>query len=118
MPPGTARAVRRCGQDARTGADAGRVDAARAALRALGVYGPVSVLHWSGKKLPYVDNLATLVVCEDPGEVPAGELMRVLRPFGALVVKQDGKWTATVKPQLPGTDQWNSRCTDCSGLGW
>jgi len=86
--------------------DAGRVETARAAIRELGVYGPVSVTHWNGKKLPYVDNLATLVVCEDPGAVPPGELVRVLRPFGATVVKRDGKWTATVKPQLPGTDQW------------
>ncbi len=86
--------------------DAERVETARAAIRALGVYGPVSVIHWSGKKLPYVDNLATLVVCEDAGAVPPGELMRVLRPFGAAVVKQDGKWTVTFKPQLPDTDQW------------
>ncbi|MHC4177869.1 MAG: outer membrane protein assembly factor BamB family protein [Planctomycetota bacterium] len=87
-------------------ADAKRVETARAAIRAIGVYGPVSVMHWSGKKLPYVDNLATLVVCEDSGAVPAGELMRVLRPYGAAAVKRGGKWTVTVKPQLPGTDQW------------
>jgi outer membrane protein assembly factor BamB len=87
-------------------ADAKRVDTARAAIRALGVYGPVSIMHWSGKRLPYVDNLATLVVCEDPDAVPAGELLRVLRPHGAAVVKRDGKWTVTVKPQLQGTDEW------------
>jgi len=87
-------------------ADAKRVDAARTAIRATGVYGPVSIIRWSGKRLPYVDNLATLVVCEDPGAVPPGELTRVLRPYGAAVVKRDGKWTVTVKPQLQGTDQW------------
>jgi len=67
-------------------ADAKRVEAAREAIRASGVYGPVSVLHWSGngKRLPYVDNLATLVVCEDSGTVPAEELMRVVRPHGAF----------------------------------
>jgi protein-L-isoaspartate O-methyltransferase len=37
------------------------VERARAAIRVTGQYGPVSVIHWSGKKLPYVDNLATLV---------------------------------------------------------
>ncbi|MFC1596328.1 PQQ-binding-like beta-propeller repeat protein [Planctomycetota bacterium] len=87
-------------------ADAKRVETARAAIRASGVYGPVSVIHWSGKKLPYVDNLATLVVCEDADAVPPGELTRVLRPYGAAVVRRDGKLTVTVKPQLPGTDQW------------
>lgn len=87
-------------------ADAERVEAARATICERGVYGPVSVMRWDGKKLPYTDNLATMVVCEDPGAVPPSELTRVLRPFGAMVVKRDGKWTATVKPQLPGTDQW------------
>ena len=64
-------------------ADAKRVETARAAIRASGVYGPVSVVPWNGKRLPYVDNLATLVVCEDAGAVPADELLRVLRPHGA-----------------------------------
>lgn len=87
-------------------ADAKGVERARAAILAAGLYGPVSVINWSGKKLPYVDNLASLVVCEDAGAVPPGELMRVLRPHGAAVVKRDGKWTVTVKPQLQGTDEW------------
>jgi len=87
-------------------ADAGRVERARAAIRALGLYGPVSVLHWSGKKLPHVNNLASCVVCENPEAVPPGELTRVLRPQGALVVQRDGRWTAAVKPRLQGTDQW------------
>jgi len=86
--------------------DAERVETARAAIRAAGKYGPVSVMHYGGKTLPYVDNLATLVVCEDAGVIEPGELMRVLRPFGALAVKQDGRWTVTFKPQLSGTDQW------------
>jgi len=86
--------------------DAGRVERARAAIRALGVYGPVSVIQWNGKKLPYVDNLATLVVCENPDVVPPDELTRVLRPHGAAALKRDGTWTVTVKPQVQGTDQW------------
>jgi len=86
--------------------DAKRVETARAVIRAAGRYGPVSVLHWNGEKLPYVDNLATLVVCEDAGVAAKGELLRVLRPHGALAVKRDGKWTVTVKPRLKGADEW------------
>ncbi len=86
--------------------DSARVAAARAAIRARGFYGQVSILHWRGERLPYVDSLATLVVCEDPDVVPRAELMRVLRPHGALALKRNGAWTVTVKPQLPGTDQW------------
>ena len=37
--------------------DAKRVETARAAIRASGVYGPVSVMHWGGKRLPYVDTV-------------------------------------------------------------
>jgi outer membrane protein assembly factor BamB len=87
-------------------ADAKRVERARAAIRETGQYGPVSVIHYSGKKLPYVDNLASAVVCEGAGAVAAVEIMRVLRPFGAALVKRDGRWTVTVKPQLQGTDEW------------
>jgi len=86
--------------------DAKRVEMARAAIRTTGLYGPVSVIHWRGKKLPYVDNLASLVVCEDGGGAAPGELMRVVRPHGAVVVKRDGKWTVAFKPQLQGTDEW------------
>lgn len=86
-------------------ADAKRVETARKTIRDLGLYGQVSILPWSAKKLPYVDNLATLVVCEDAA-VPTEELMRVVRPFGALAVKRDGKWTVSSKPQLSGADQW------------
>jgi len=86
--------------------DAKRVETARSAIRASGAYGPVSVIHWSGGRLPYVDNLATLVVCEDAGVVRAEELVRVLRPHGVAAVKRDGRWTVTIKPQLEGTDEW------------
>lgn len=86
--------------------DAQQVAAAREVIRARGLYGPVSVMRWSNDRLPYVDNLATMVVCQDPAAIPLEELMRVLRPFGSLVVKRDGEWTARVKPQMPGTDQW------------
>ncbi len=84
----------------------GQVEAARATIRDAGVYGPVSVIQWDGTRLPYVDNLATLVVCGNVGAIPESELLRVVRPHGAVVSKRDGKWTATIKPQLPGTDEW------------
>jgi outer membrane protein assembly factor BamB len=86
-------------------ADAKNVELARAAIRERGLYGPVSVMRWSGQKLPYVDNLATLVVCED-GAVSRSEIMRVLRPHGTAVVKRDGKWTVTIKAKPAGIDEW------------
>ena len=87
-------------------ADAKRVTAARNSIDAKGMYGAVSVVPWSGERLPYVDNLVTLVVCEDPKALPRKEIMRVLRPHGAVVVKRNGEWTAKFKPAQPGTDEW------------
>lgn len=92
--------------------DHAAVEAARETIRSLDLYGPVSIIEWDGKRLPYVDNLATMVVCEQPDQVPEGELLRVVRPFGSLVVKRDGQWSATVKPQTPGTDQWEQHFHD------
>jgi len=86
--------------------DAKNVDTARATIRSLGLYGPVSVIRWSGKKLPYVDNLATLVVCEDGNAVPSDEIMRALRPLGAAAVKRDGKWAVMIKPRPENIDEW------------
>ncbi|MCL4201311.1 MAG: PQQ-binding-like beta-propeller repeat protein [Pirellulaceae bacterium] len=86
--------------------DAERVETARGTIRARGLYGPVSIIHWSQRKLPYVDNLATLVVCDEPNAIAVDELLRILRPHGALAMKRDGKWTVSVKPPLAGTDDW------------
>ena len=82
---------------------------ARATLRARGVYGPVSVEAFDGKRLPYTDNLVNLVVAEDLGNVPAGEVMRVLAPGGVAYVKADGAWTKTVKPRPDDIDDCLTR---------
>ena len=93
-------------------ADAGNVEKARAHIRSLGKYGPVSADTFDGRHLPYAANLVNLVVSEDLGEVPMAEVMRVLCPNGVAYVKrpQPGKaepqWTKTVKPRPKGIDEW------------
>ena len=82
------------------------VEKARAAIRSSGLYGPVSVNLFDGKRLPYVDNLANLIVVEDPGQVPMAEIMRALAPLGVACVKQNGTWTKTVKPWPASIDEW------------
>ena len=88
------------------------VKTARETLRALGLYGPVSVMQLSGKKLPHADNLATLVVCEDHGVVPMNEIMRVVRPLGAVAIKRKGEWTAKIKPFPADIDEWQQHYGD------
>ena len=68
-------------------------------MQSLGIYGQVTIDRLSGNRLPYVDNLANLVVAEDLGAVAMDEVMRVLAPNGVAYVKRDGKWT---KADIPG----------------
>jgi len=83
------------------------VDRARAHIRSLGLYGPVSVEHWQGDYLPYADNLVNLVVAESLGKLPMAEVMRVLVPLGLAYVKgTDGRWQKTAKSWPKEIDAW------------
>ncbi len=83
--------------------DTSACDAARTYIQSQGLYGAVSVVPYDGKHLPYVDNLAALVVVDDQA-VPMAEVMRVLRPLGAAVVKD--KDEVIVKPWPKEYDEW------------
>jgi len=95
--------------------DAQAVQTARDYIRKLGIYGPVSVDIFDGKRLPYVDNLVNLVVAEDAGNVPEAELMRVLAPGGTLYTKKDGRWNRTIKSRPKNIDEWTHFLHDASG---
>ena len=82
--------------------DAENVAQARAHLRSLNLYGPVSVATYDGKTLPYGDNIVNLIVANTLGSVSTEEAMRVLAPLGAMVV--GGK--KTVKPWPKDIDDW------------
>ena len=82
--------------------DAEAVAGARKAFLAKGVYGPVAVMHWTGKGLPYADNLVNLLVAADLGDVAMDEVRRVLAPGGVAMVA--GK--KTVKPRPDTIDEW------------
>ena len=116
-------------------ADAASVEKARAHIRGLGLYGPVSVDRAPCSPLPYADNLVNLLVVDGPasaGGASAGagldltEAFRVLAPGGAICVPADsgpaapaglaaagfgevrtaGAWTAAVKPRPAEMDEW------------
>jgi len=96
--------------------DAAKVAAAREAIRRKGLYGPVSVARFDGKRLPYADNLVNLVVAEDLADVPKEEVMRVLAPGGAVCRKTGGAWKrTTVKPRPEQMDEWTHYYHDASG---
>ncbi|MHC4251483.1 MAG: class I SAM-dependent methyltransferase, partial [Planctomycetota bacterium] len=60
--------------------DPARLAGARAHIRERGLYGPVTVIAWDGKGLPYADNLVNLLVVDAGARVGRDEIMRVLRP--------------------------------------
>ncbi|GAG15994.1 unnamed protein product, partial [marine sediment metagenome] len=94
--------------------EAADVDMARDYLRSRDLYGEVSVEHWSGGRLPYVDNLVNLIVVEDLGETAMDEVMRVLAPNGVAYVNRAGKWTKTTKPWPDQIDEWTHYLHDAT----
>ena len=95
--------------------DAEKVRQAQANLQQRGVYGPVAVEQFDGKRLPYAENLVNLIVAEDLGLVTKEEALRVLAPGGTLLTRKDGSWSSCVKPHPTNTDEWTHYLHDSSG---
>lgn len=92
--------------------NAKNVATARKHIQSLGLYGSVSVRRWTSNHLPYVDNLVSLLVSENPGKMPMDEIMRVLAPLGVAYVKRHGQWAKTVKPWPKEIDEWQQHFHD------
>ena len=86
--------------------DPANIAKAREHIRSLGLYGPVSVARFDGKRLPYRDNLVNLLVASDGSNVSADEILRVLAPLGVAYVSRGAKWTKTTKPWPKDIDEW------------
>ena len=87
-------------------ANPAEVSAARTKLLNEGLYGPVSVDLWDGRHLPYADHLVNLLIVGDPGQAEQAELMRVLRPGGVLLTRENAQWVRHIKPWPEEMDQW------------
>jgi outer membrane protein assembly factor BamB len=83
---------------------------ARLNVAAAGVYGRTSVGRWDGARVPCMDNLANLIVCDERLETQPdlsdAEFMRALAPGGMLAVRKDRAWTRRVKPRPDNIDEW------------
>ncbi|MDH3583072.1 MAG: PQQ-binding-like beta-propeller repeat protein [Phycisphaerae bacterium] len=96
-------------------ADAAAVATARRNIRALDLYGPVSVDQLQGDRLPYTDNLVNLLVAENLGNIPMAEVIRVLVPEGVAYIRTGEKWKKTIKPRPSNIDDWTHFLHDASG---
>jgi len=86
--------------------DMSDVESARNALLASKIYGDVAIMHLSGNKLPYTDDLVNLLVAEEPSGISRQEMMRVIAPLGVLYVKENGEWQKAVKPWPEDIGEW------------
>jgi outer membrane protein assembly factor BamB len=79
---------------------------ARRRLAERGLAGPVTVIGWDGKALPYTDNLVNLLVVESGARVDDDEVMRVLRPEGVALIAEGRRRVKRVKPWPDDIDEW------------
>jgi len=86
--------------------DAGKVEKARRLIRSKGLYGLVSVEHWTSSRLPYAENMVNLLIVEAAVKLQRKEIMRVLCPNGAARIKKGGSWTTIRKPWPDDMGQW------------
>lgn len=86
--------------------DDAAVQGAREALLAKNHYGPVSVEALRTATLPYADGVVSVLHLADPALVSQAECLRVLRPFGELIVADAAGVKVITKPRLAGTDDW------------
>lgn len=91
--------------------DAASCARARQAIQAAGVAGHALVEPWNRGPLPYLADLANLIVVEDLPALEArgilrDELLRVLAPGGTLCVRQAGQWVRSLKSRPPEMDDW------------
>ena len=90
--------------------EADRVRALKA-IESRKLFGQASVEKLTGAKLPYLRDLARLVVIEEEKLLEARgvaltEILRVTAPGGAVCMRRDGAWTRLVKPRPEMMDEW------------
>ena len=93
-------------------ADPCNIEQARAHIRSQGLYGKVSVEHWTSNTLPYIENLVNLVVSGDLGGISMPEVMRVLAPEGVAHIWNGSSWDTTPKPRPTNIDEWRQYLHD------
>jgi len=78
----------------------------RERLLADGLYGKISLVHWSRSDLPFSPNVVNVLVIDSPDKVSRDEIQRVLVPHGFALVKQGGNWEVTQKERPEESDNW------------
>ncbi|MBD3239301.1 MAG: PQQ-binding-like beta-propeller repeat protein [Chitinivibrionales bacterium] len=87
--------------------NADAVAAGRARLAGKGLYGSVTLAHWQGGRLPYVDHSVNLMVLSRRAIEPSdAEIERVLVPGGSVCVQRRRRWQHAKTGPRAGADEW------------
>jgi outer membrane protein assembly factor BamB len=91
--------------------DAAALQVARKSLVNRNVAGQAMAEALSGNALPYLRDLANLIVVEDMQMmarhgIARDEVLRVLAPGGVLCSREAGTWKKFVKPRTEGMGEW------------
>ena len=86
--------------------DPKQLQSVRDMVRKQGLYGRIAVVHWTGKKLPYADNLINFILADTANGIPDSEIIRALCPNGTAFIKVNGKYRKIVKPRPSAMDEW------------
>jgi len=84
----------------------------RKRLKKAGRYGASSAEYWSGGELPYVENMVSLLILEDPAAVVKAEALRCLSPGGLALLGKPATWKKLRKPLAVNTDDWTQYLYD------
>ena len=113
--------------------DAKMVAALRERIVAARLCRSVSIVQWTGQRLPYIDNLVDVLLLPTAQTVPQAEIQRILVPNGVAFAHAQDRWVKIeTKPVPPQLDSWthfrhaadnnpvsNDREVGCpSGLQW
>ena len=82
------------------------VDAARRHIASLDRYGRVAVDRWDGKRLPYADGLANLVIVERDSPALRREALRVTAPLGTVLLRTENGFDLEKKLWPEDIDEW------------
>ncbi|MCH7688253.1 MAG: hypothetical protein IH899_16485, partial [Planctomycetes bacterium] len=86
--------------------NASRVAKVRRFIESKGLYGQISVEHWTSRTLPYSDNLVNILVADDTLGISEDEMLRVLCPKGTMILKQGETYRMVRKPRSPRMGEW------------
>ncbi len=78
------------------------VNRARSYIQSKGDYGRISIEHFNGNNLTYIDNIANLIISDGKTGVSQKEILRVLQPLGMAII--NGK--KIIKPRPGDIDEW------------